>query len=187
LFRSETANLIRKFYYRKTEGKKIIWGDKHPHYADQGSDPGALVTICSLFPKARFIHIYRDPRQVVNSMTTKKWWNFESAVDLYKSIVTEGRKLGKQVGPERYLEVKYELLVEQGKETVEQICDFLNIPVSERWLNYMEQQERMRTPYCNPVTEQDLIGRKTVVAFSEEQEQYLKKELGKLMDDLGYS
>ncbi len=186
LFRAETANLIRKFYYRKMEGKKIIWGDKHPHYADQGSDPGALVTICSLFPKARFIHIYRHPRQVINSMTTKKWWNFESAVDLYKSIVTEGRKLGKQVGPERYLEVKYEFLVEQGKETVGQICEFLNIPVSERWLNYMEQQERLRTPYCDPVTEQDLIGRKTVVAFPKEQEQYLKKELGKLMDDLGY-
>jgi hypothetical protein len=123
---------------------------------------------------------------VINSLTAKKWWNFNAAVDLYKSIFLEGRKLGNEIGSERYLEIKYEYLVDHGREAVEQICDFLNIPVSERWLNYMEQQERLRTPYCDPVTEQELIGKSTVESFTEEQELYLKQELGKIMEDLGY-
>jgi hypothetical protein len=186
LFRDESANMVKRFYQRKMEGLKVIWGDKHPHYADRGTDPGALATICELFPNARFIHIYRHPRQVINSLTAKKWWNFNAAVDLYKSIFLEGRKLGNEIGSERYLEIKYEYLVDHGREAVEQICDFLNIPVSERWLNYMEQQERLRTPYCDPVTEQELIGKSTVESFTEEQELYLKQELGKIMEDLGY-
>lgn len=185
-FRSEMADVIRRFYLTHLPNPQAIWGDKHPHYSDPALDPGALETILEIFPEAKFIHIYRDPREQIYSVTQKGWKDFQYTVLAYRRIVTTGRAFGKKVGPDRYMEVTYEDLCNQGEKVACAICDFLGIPRSERWLEFMRQQENKRTPFSEPVTEQNEIGKRKRILFSPEEEEYYGKILGKLAKELGY-
>ncbi len=86
------------------------------------------------FPEAQFVHIIRDPRDVALSLDKRGWsrplpWDKKNsllAAGLYwEWIVRKARELGAALGP-RYLEVRYESLVEQPRETLAAIGQFLN-------------------------------------------------------------
>ncbi|HKI25072.1 MAG TPA: sulfotransferase [Candidatus Sulfotelmatobacter sp.] len=86
------------------------------------------------FPEAQFVHIIRDPRDVALSLDKRGWsrplpWDKKNsllAAGLYwEWIVRKARELGAELGP-RYLEVRYESLVEQPRETLAAIGQFLN-------------------------------------------------------------
>lgn len=186
-FRKEMTNLVKRFYLERMPSPDAVWGDKHPHYSDPAMDPGALDTISELFPDAKFIHIYRNPRNQIHSYTSKGWKDFKSAVQAYRRIVTVGQSFGKKIGPARYLELQYEHLCDNGEDAANEICEFLGIPTSEKWLEFMRQQELNRTPYSAPVTTQSEIGVQRNIIFSVEEEAYFEKILGKLIEQLGYS
>jgi hypothetical protein len=114
--------LFALFHKHLAESRgKTRWGDKSlhtEHYAEQ---------IFTEYPKARIIHMIRDPR------------------DRYASILkrydTNQRRLGSGVGrwllstdsasanlrrfPDRYMVVKYETLAQQPVETLQEICPFI--------------------------------------------------------------
>jgi len=185
-FRKEMADVIRRFYLEYMPSPDAVWGDKHPHYSDPAMDPGALNTILELFPNAKFIHIYRNPREQINSITSKGWKDFQYSVLAYRRIVTIGQAFGSKVGTKNYLEIKYEDLCDYGVKTANEICNFLDIPASQKWLDFMRQQEIKRTPYSDPVTFENEIGKRKTISFSQEQEVYFEKILGKLTRQLGY-
>jgi hypothetical protein len=185
-FRKEMSNLVKRFYLERMPSPDAVWGDKHPHYSDPAMDPGALDTISELFPDAKFIHIYRNPRTQVHSVISKGWKDFKYAVRAYKRIITVGQSFGKKIGPARYLEVRYEDLCDNGEDVANEICSFLGIQSSERWLGFMRQQELKRTPFSAPVTNESDIGVHKIISFSSEEEAYFEKILGKLPEQLGY-
>ena len=185
-FRKEMADLVKRYYLERMPGPDAVWGDKNPHYSDPAVDPGALDTILELFPEAKFIHMYRNPREQIFSVTSKGWKDFQYTVLAYRRIVTIGQALGRKVGPDRYLEVKYEDLCNHGEEVANEICAFLGVPHSEKWLEFMRQQAIKRTPYSYPVTNENEIGRPKEISFSPEEEAYFEKILGKLTRQLGY-
>ena len=85
------------------------------------------------FPDALFIHIIRDGRDVALSLDKRSWsrplpWDKKrslAAAGLYwEWIVRKGRKLGAALGP-NYLEVRYEELVQNPRETLSVIAEFL--------------------------------------------------------------
>jgi len=90
----------------ESHGKRQ-WGYKRASFARVGGE-----RLDDLFPGARLVHVIRDARDVVLSMRTAKdsllerSWHF-GAVDWVSHLQT-GRRLGQQLGPERYLEVRYE-------------------------------------------------------------------------------
>lgn len=185
-FRKEMGNVIRKFYLEYMPTPDAVWGDKHPHYADPVSDPGALTTIMEIFPDAKFIHIYRNPRSVINSIVSKGWLNFEQAVKKYKLIFTTGREFGLKLGKERYFEVKYEDMVNDGTKVMHEVCAFLDIPMSRRLAKFMQNQEKSRTPVAEPITNPDEIGKNKTLKFTPDEEHHLAEELGDIMKTLMY-
>jgi hypothetical protein len=81
-----------------------------------------------LFPGAKFVHIIRDARDVVLSMRNtpkvllERSWHF-AAVD-WVSHVETGRRIGQQIGPDRYLEVRYERLMAEPEAVLTEILMF---------------------------------------------------------------
>ena len=93
----------------ESHGKRH-WGYKRASFARVGGQ-----AVGELFPSARFVHIVRDARDVVLSMRnspnvlTERSWHF-GAVD-WVDHVTTGRQIGRALGPDRCMEVRYEDLM----------------------------------------------------------------------------
>ena len=86
------------------------------------------------FPDACFVHIIRDPRDVALSLEKRGWsrplpWQKNKgllAAGLYwEWIVRKGRAHGAGLGP-KYLEVRYEELVQQPRTVLTQVGDFIH-------------------------------------------------------------
>ncbi|MBN1638295.1 MAG: sulfotransferase [Ignavibacteriales bacterium] len=185
-FKNKQVNTIKSFYLEKTQNINMIWGDKNPHYADPKNDPGALETIRELFPDAKYIHIYRHPRNVINSLVEKGWTGFKGGVVVYKRIITTGREFGKTLDKKNYFEIKYEDLCSKGLTIAEQICNFLDVQVSNRQNQFLMEQEQSRTPICSPVTPLQLIGKEREIRFSKDEERYYQNHIVPILDDFGY-
>jgi hypothetical protein len=116
--------------YAAGHGKER-WGDKS-YYLDQ------LPIIHLLFPAAQYIHIIRDGRDVAASVLKLSWGpaNLIAAAEWWNNHVWLGRRLGAILGGERYLEVRYEDLVEDPVGKLGQICKFLKEEYSPEMLDY---------------------------------------------------
>jgi hypothetical protein len=110
---------------------KKRWGDKS-YYLDQ------LPIINTLFPEAQFIHIIRDGRDVASSVLKLTWGpaNLVAAAEWWNNHVWLGRRIGAILGAERYLEVRYEDLVENPEEKLKHICEFLQEAYAPDMLDY---------------------------------------------------
>ncbi len=114
----------------------VRFGEKTPHHEKR------VARIRSLFPDARFIHIVRDPRDVVVSLRREEWWPWKSVQrtaravrkTLHRQEYTE-RALG-----ERYARVRYEDLVLDPEPTLRRLCEFLGEAFDERMLRYHESE-----------------------------------------------
>jgi len=93
-----------------------------------------MLRIASDFPDAQFLHIIRDPRDVALSLVKRGWarplpWDRDKALlaaGLYwEWIVHRGRDHGGQL-QSRYLELRYEELVEKPRTILPQVAEFLH-------------------------------------------------------------
>lgn len=113
----------------RTHGKGN-WGYKRASFARVTGHQ-----IDELFPAARFVHCIRDARDVVLSMRTstdlllERSWHF-GAVD-WVSHLTTGRSLGEQLGPDRYMEVRYEQFMAEPAKVLTDIIAFTGGDASE--------------------------------------------------------
>jgi Sulfotransferase family len=126
--------------------QKPLAGDKSPGYVRY------LALLHEMWPRARFVHIVRDGRDVFLSvrdwgkgaarfstyanepaLTVARWWEW---------YVRLGREAGALLGPDRYHELSYESLVAQPDLQVARLCDFLGLPVDDRMLRFHEGRQR---------------------------------------------
>ena len=54
----------------------------------------------------------------------------------WRTEIEAARALGRRVGARRYLEVRYEALVDDPEQTLRQICDFAGLPFEPEMLDY---------------------------------------------------
>ena len=115
---------------------KSRWGDKTPQYVAE------IPTLREIFPESRFIHIYRDGRDVALSWIDAPFGpnNVYVAASDWRHFVTEGRRAGRSLPPGTYLEVRYESLLEEPEATLRRICEFLE----EEFHPQMLKPERMQ-------------------------------------------
>ncbi|NOT45021.1 MAG: sulfotransferase [Acidobacteria bacterium] len=106
----------------ETHGKSC-WGYKRASFARfEGRH------LNDLFPTARFVHIIRDARDVVLSMRNtpkvllERSWHF--AAEDWVSHVRTGQSIGAQLGPERYMEVRYETFMANPAAVLADILAF---------------------------------------------------------------
>ena len=147
------AGFVRGIFdlHGEAHGKRFV-GDKTPHYVR------SLPTLHALWPRARFVHIVRDGRDVWLSVrnwkkvverggavarysdwerdpvsTTALWWEWQ---------VRLGREAGAALGSQRYLEVRYESLVQDPAGGCRALCAFLDLPYDEQMLGFHEGHTR---------------------------------------------
>lgn len=127
------ASLISAIYtvYAKSEGKRR-WGDKDPDNTTR------MDLLWSLFPRCRIIHIVRDGRAVATSLRKLDWGSrnlIKLATD-WSWRVTLSHKMGMMIGPQYYMEVRYETLVREPERSLREICVFLGEPFEWKMLDY---------------------------------------------------
>ena len=101
---------------------KPRWGDKTPQYVTE------LPTLQTIFPDGKFIHIYRDGRDVALSWLRHPLGseNIYAAIESWKRSVEIGRHDGAHLPNESYLEIQYESLLDDPPKHLKQICEFIN-------------------------------------------------------------
>jgi hypothetical protein len=138
----DTAEAVRAFYrlYAERHGKRR-WGDKTPVYGQE------MEAIATLLPEARFVHVIRDGRDVAVSVRPL---HFSPGDDIaaiardWRERVRSYRAAGGRLGAERYLELRYEDLLDHPEDELRRISAFLKLPFSRQMLDYHRRsQERL--------------------------------------------
>jgi hypothetical protein len=130
---AEAADLIFSAY-AAARGKPR-WGDKTPPYVM------CLDGLATILPDARFVHLIRDGRDVAQSFSGVDFGPPKDPVAqayYWRRHVTSGRRAGARLGPDRYLEIRYEDLVEDPKRQLRSICGFADLAFDEVMLRYRE-------------------------------------------------
>jgi hypothetical protein len=131
------ASLLRVLYaeYARAQGKSR-YGDKTPNYVLD------IPTLAALFSEARFVHVVRDGRDVALSVTEIEEWGpakVEGAARYWARHVEAGRTAGDALGPQRYLEVRYDALVDEPEATLRAVCAFVDLPFARSMLAYPQR------------------------------------------------
>jgi hypothetical protein len=91
--------------------------------------------IIEILPSSRLLHIYRDPRDVVCSLTKNRWApsDYQQAISYYKGVMNYWLKIRTQIPKDSIIEIKFEDFIENTKNILEEICNFFDIPFSLRY------------------------------------------------------
>ena len=93
--------------------------------------------VAKLYPTGKFVHIYRDPRDVVASFCAQPWMPndpVKSALIL-RDMYAQWHKELTLVPENRYMEISLENLVSNTEETLRLLCSFWNLPFYDELLN----------------------------------------------------
>lgn len=106
---------------------KPRWGDKRPSIVLN------LDAVYAMFPDAQFVNLVRDPRAVVASIRRvgrRHGWDaygLPGATDTWERSIRAADRWRKRLGPDQFLEVRYEDLVTEPAATLGQIVEFLDL------------------------------------------------------------
>lgn len=122
--------------YAREHGKKL-YGDKTPSYVLH------LPLLADLFPEARFVHVLRDGRDVAMSLLEVGFGprTMAEAAIHWRERVGKGLTYGRQLGPTRYREVRYEDVLEDPAGTIGPLCDFVGLEFDPVMLRYFERAD----------------------------------------------
>jgi hypothetical protein len=173
------------------EAGKLRWGDKTPMYMRH------LRILERLFPGAQYVHLVRDGRdaalsflQMPEGTFTGTWAHPTTAEQfacLWRKEVGDALALGRRVGSQRYLDVRYEELVADTEAVIAAICAFAEIPFEPTMLDYAGAVDVSAKPHqqrlLEPLTQgarswRDDMPTEDVGAF--------ERVAGDLLRDLGY-
>ncbi|NOY69189.1 MAG: sulfotransferase [Deltaproteobacteria bacterium] len=102
-----------------------------------------------IWPKAKFIHIVRDGRDVALS-TVKMGWagNMYTGAKRWLNAEKTWDQLSAQLPGKQQLTVFFEDLIENPTEILSKICQFIGVPFEERMFNYIKH-----STYSSPDTQ----------------------------------
>lgn len=129
-------DLIRELFAFQAQARgKPRYGNKTPKHVLR------MHKIAGMFPEARFVHLVRDGRDVAMSLQEVDFGptDLPGAARFWKGRVDKGREVGERLGPQRYLEVRYEDLIADPEGTLRVVCPFLDLPFDEAMLQYRDR------------------------------------------------
>ena len=182
--------------YGTRKGKALV-GNKTPAYVRK------LDLLSTLWPKARFVHLIRDGRDVCLSVanwpkvyqadkpgsyttwgedpvsTTGLWWELN---------VRLGRQVGQSLEAGSYHEVRYESLVSHPRKELRSLCAFLGLRFDDAMLRFQEGNTKSDPSLSakrawRPITSGLRDWRSQMPAEDVER---FEAAAGELLDELGY-
>jgi hypothetical protein len=176
--------------YAESRGKSR-WGDKTPMYMQH------LPLLERLWPDSVYVHLIRDGRDAALSflglpdgIVTRTWAHPRSAVGFacqWRSEVLDARALGRRVGSDRYLEVRYEELVNAPGQEVERICRFAGLAPEPGMLDYAGRLDVSAKPHQQSLRQPPTPGlRDWRTGMSAGDVAAFEAVAGDLLADLGY-
>lgn len=107
------------------------WGDKTPHYTFRPE------IVDRLYPRARYLFIVRDGRDVALSLLGRRWGpnNFFSCAEYWADCNKDSDLLNRLEAEGRLLRIRYEDLLEDPEPRVRTLYEFLDHPISEEDLS----------------------------------------------------
>jgi hypothetical protein len=158
-----TGDAIAAVFEAYAAGRgKPRWGDKTPLYMQY------LPLLERLFPTARYVHLIRDGRNaavsylaVPEGIMTAGWGHPRDTAGFACQWATEVRAacaLGARVGPERYLEARYEALVADPEAELRRVCEFAALRYDDRMLGYVGQTDSARKEHQQRLNEPPRVG-----------------------------
>lgn len=164
----------------------VRWGDKSPFSVL------ALSDLRRAFPDLRVIHILRDGRDVAASFVEAFRDDLSRAAMVWLRTIRAADAFRAR-HPDRYMEVRYEVLAHRPEDTMRQVARFLGLAFDERMLRHHELDLRLGdvegVPYMQGVkrpVHQASIGRWRT-AFDAGQIAELERVLGPTLAALGYT
>lgn len=172
--------------FKKKKGDKIVLL-KQPKY---------LFFIEKLFkhyPNAKFIHIIRDPRDATMSQKYfllppgRESWPYDWCCRQYVTFINKGKKYRND---SRYMEIKYEDLIEDTYSKVKEIYDFLGLKqiTKKRVMSY-PKSESAKKFHTHPKVSEPIDKsqkNKWLNKMSKKDKIIFEKILGKKFRELGY-
>ncbi|MCP4607893.1 MAG: sulfotransferase [Planctomycetes bacterium] len=179
--------------FKKVIDQHLRWTGKKRFLSKQTANTQRIRLINEMFPDAHYIHIIRDGRGVASSLFHVNWWNdtdiwwlghksrtweesgnekIELCALQWKHNVDEILQ-NKYLFEERYLEIRYEELIEDVKSTFTRITDFCGLARAEKFT------ELLPATLYNPT-------HKWKEALTEQQKLILNKTLEESLIQLGY-
>jgi hypothetical protein len=176
---------VRRVYalYAAQRGKRR-YGDKTQ------SNIHHLPLLAELFPEARFVHAVRDGRDVALAHTDGT--KIEQVAVSWKRRVNAGREAGRDLGPDRYVESRFEELIDDTEGAVRRICDFIDLPYDPDMLTYYQRAGDIVSTTAMPDRHKDIFLPPTKGLhdwrrdLSEDQVARFEALAGDLLQDLGY-
>jgi hypothetical protein len=140
-FRDPTLRQVVEIVYQEhvQRESKARWGDKTPGYIK------IAPAVAALYPDARFIHLFRDGRDVARSFQTVGWygsWLHENTQEWNEAIDCNDR-LSRSALASRIFQLRYEDLVLAPEETLRKVCHFLGEQYEPQMLDWQEGLDRM--------------------------------------------
>ena len=149
------AEAIRRVYalYAEAHGKRR-YGDKTPPFLMH------MRRLAEQFPEARFIHLVRDGRDVVLSLRDQPFApsSFTGAAEYWAGRVRRARQAGERLGPDRYVEVRYEDLVANTEAQLRRLCEFVELEFRPEMLAY-RHEDLARIPLTDKMRESGAVRR----------------------------
>jgi protein-tyrosine sulfotransferase len=124
--------VCKKIFFQMAGNKEkvLIISDKFPPYI------AFVKKLLAIFPDAKFIHLVRDPRDVMNSMS-KRLGRTNVYFNCWKWLI-DNRLVEKikQKVPAIFFSTTYENMVQNPEETYRALCSFLQIPFHDSMLHH---------------------------------------------------
>jgi hypothetical protein len=185
------AAIATVFAVYAAERGKSRWGDKTPMYMQN------LRLLERLFPDARFVHLIRDGRDAALSflsmpkgLMTETWMQPRDVATFacqWRSEVAAAQRLGRRVGSERYLEVRYEDLVGDVEAALRRISAFAHLPYEPAMADYAGQVDVSAKPHQQSLRQPPTAGlRDWRLQMSPDDVGAFEQVAGDLLGKLGY-
>ncbi len=135
---SYIINAIYATYQEERGEQGLVWGEKTP------INTLFIDKIVKIFPKAKYIHIIREPKDVACSFIKAELKeNYQEAAKFWSAYVKKANGLKNITPNEQYLKVRYEKLVSQPETELKKISVFLGISYTPKMLEFYKIKENL--------------------------------------------
>lgn len=165
------VSLVKDFLEQKRirDGKAIVGATIHHQFR----------RISRIWPTAKYIYIFRDGRDVANSIVGMGWaGNAYIAADWWLEAESEWERCRQIIPDGSWIEVRYEEIIAKPREQLNRICQFLGVDYSDRIFDYVGRSSYVMPDVALNYKWKRTMGKKDV--------QRLESKIGDRLQSRGY-